>query len=88
MATLQKESIMKRIYKNLIKVDVIKKFMRENGLGIKKLSQLSGVSLYMMRVILSGNSSAGLTHLLKIARVMGVNFVDLLNDKCEIELVE
>ena len=88
MATLQKESIMKRIYKDLIKVDVIKKFMRENGLGIKKLSQLSGVSLYMMRVILSGNSSAGLTHLLKIARVMGVNFVDLLNDKCEIELVE
>ena len=79
---------MKRIYKNLIKVDVIKKIMRENGLGIKKLSQLSGVSLYMMRVILSGNSSAGLTHLLKIARVMGVNFVDLLNDKCEIELVE
>ena len=79
---------MKRIYKDLIKVDVIKKFMRENGLGIKKLSQLSGVSLYMMRVILSGNSSAGLTHLLKIARVRGVNFVDLLNDKCEIELVE
>lgn len=79
---------MKRIYKNLIKVDVIKKFMRKNGLDIKKLSQLSGVSLYMMRVILSGNSSAGLTHLLKIARVMGVNFVDLLNDKCEIELVE
>lgn len=79
---------MKRIFKGLIKVKVIKDFMRENGLGIKKLSQLSGVSLYMMRVILSGNSSAGLTHLLKIARVMSVNFVDLLNDKCEIELVE
>ena len=79
---------MKRIYKDLIKVDVIKKFMRENGLGIKKLSQLSGVSLYMMRVILGGNSTAGLPHILKIARVMGANFVDLLNDKCEIELVE
>lgn len=79
---------MKRIFKGLIKVKVIKDFMRKNGLDIKKLSQLSGVSVYIIRAILSGNSSAGLTHLLKIARVMGVNFVDLLNDKCEIELVE
>lgn len=62
--------------------------MRKKGLDIKKLSQLSGVSLYMMRVILSGNSSAGLTHLLKIARVMSVNFVDLLSDKCEIKVFE
>lgn len=79
---------MKRIFKGLIKVKVIKNFMRKNGLDIKKLSQLSGVSVYIIRAILSGNSNIGLLHLLKIARVMGVNFVDLLNDKCEIELVE
>ncbi len=79
---------MKRIFKGLIKVKVIKDFMRKNGLDIKKLSQLSGVSVYIIRAILSGNSNIGLLHLLKIARVMGVNFVDLLNDKCEIELVE
>ena len=79
---------MKRIFKGLIKVKVIKDFMRENGLGIKKLSQLSGVSVYIIRAILSGNSNIGLLHLLKIARVMSVNFVDLLSDKCEIELVE
>lgn len=79
---------MKRIFKGLIKVKVIKKFMRENGLDIKKLSQLSGVSVYIIRAILSGNSNIGLLHLLKIARVMSVNFVDILNDKCDIELVE
>lgn len=79
---------MKRIFKGLIKVKVIKDFMRKNGLDIKKLSQLSGVSVYIIRAILSGNSNIGLLHLLKIARVMSVNFVDLLNDKCEIELVE
>lgn len=79
---------MKRIFKGLIKVKVIKNFMRKNGLDIKKLSQLSGVSVYIIRAILSGNSNIGLLHLLKIARVMSVNFVDLLNDKCEIELVE
>ena len=79
---------MKRIFKGLIKVKVIKNFMRKNGLDIKKLSQLSGVSVYIIRAILSGNSNIGLLHLLKIARVMSVNFVDLLSDKCEIELVE
>lgn len=79
---------MKRIFKGLIKVKVIKDFMRKNGLDIKKLSQLSGVSVYIIRAILSGNSNIGLLHLLKIARVMSVNFVDILNDKCDIELVE
>lgn len=79
---------MKRIFKGLIKVKVIKNFMRKNGLDIKKLSQLSGVSVYIIRAILSGNSNIGLLHLLKIARVMSVNFVDLLSDKCEIKVFE
>lgn len=79
---------MKKIYKNLINVDLIKDFMRKNECDVKKLSQLSGVSVHIIEVILSGNSNVNIMKIIKIAKVMNVNFSKLINSDYEKIMLE
>ena len=64
----------------LVKIDLIKKFMKENKLSIKSFSKDCGIGIGSLRYILSDKCNFCFKNLIKIARVMNIDFRKLLKD--------
>lgn len=71
---------MKRFIKNAINVEPIREYMAKNRLNIRDFSKVCGVSERVRDKILDGSAEVRLTAIIKIARAIGVNFVELFND--------
>ena len=71
---------MKRFIKNAINVEPIREYMAKNRLNIRDFSKVCGVSQRVLDKILDGSAEVRLTAIIKIARAIGVNFVELFND--------
>lgn len=71
---------MKKIVRDAVNVEIIRDYMAKNRLDLKDFSAKSGVSRRVLDKILDGSAEVRLTAIIKIARAIGVNFVELFND--------
>ena len=63
-----------------IKIDLIKKFIEENGFCIKNFCERCNISKFVFNKILKDDPKVKLSSLKKVASFMGLNTWDLLNE--------
>ena len=67
-------------YQGVVKISVIKDYMRQKGLNEEDFAKKCKIELRDLKKVLSNVSAFEPICLLRIARTMGVEFSDLVND--------
>ena len=70
---------MKRNVENLIKTNVIVDFITQNGLDECSFSKLCKISIKQLHLLLKSSGECGLSTVVKVAKVMNIDFVSLFN---------
>lgn len=65
---------------NIVKIDVIQKYIKDNKLSQKRFSEICGLNIWNLRHVLSGDCHFDARYIFKIAKAMNVKVIDLLND--------
>lgn len=71
---------MKKFVRDAVNVEIIREYMAKNRLDLKDFSAKSGVSRRVLGKIMNGSAEVMLSVIMKIARAIGINFVELFND--------
>lgn len=64
----------------LVKVDLIKNYIKENKLSQKEFAKICGINIWNLRAVLCGHVDFDVMYLVKIARVMNLRLSDMFND--------
>lgn len=72
---------MKKVnFTGIIKIDLIKNYMKENNLSQKRFAEVCKINVWNLRQVLSDGKDFNIIYLFKIAKAMKIDVCNLFND--------